>query len=324
MRQRKVKSIKDELIKKSREAMLAAVQIYNNPHITFKSESFITLSVIAWTYLFHAHYRDKGIDYRYYKQNGKRKKYDKTKNGANKYWELERCINCDDSPIDKDTARNLRFLIGIRHEIEHQMTSKIDEHLSAKLQACAINYNFYLCQLLGEKYSVGKELALSIQFAPISPEQESQLLDNSRLTSNIVNFIATFENEMSDEQITNAKYSYRLLFVPINANRKGQADRVIEFVRADSPLAEGLSKEYALIKETERPKYLPTKIVAIVKSEEYPKFTMSSHTKLWQAEDAKNPIGKYGTLVSEKQWYWYDKWLEKVREHCLSNKNLYS
>ena len=31
MRKRRMKSVKDELLKKSREAMLAAVQIYNNP-----------------------------------------------------------------------------------------------------------------------------------------------------------------------------------------------------------------------------------------------------------------------------------------------------
>ncbi len=39
MRKRSVKSVKDELIKKSREAIMAAVQIYNNPQITFKSET---------------------------------------------------------------------------------------------------------------------------------------------------------------------------------------------------------------------------------------------------------------------------------------------
>ena len=33
---------KRELLLKSREAMMAAVQIYNNPQITFKSEAFHT------------------------------------------------------------------------------------------------------------------------------------------------------------------------------------------------------------------------------------------------------------------------------------------
>ena len=62
----------NELIIKSREAMLSAVQIYNNPNIQFKTESFIVLSNIAWTYLMHAYYRTKDIDYRYYSFKRKR------------------------------------------------------------------------------------------------------------------------------------------------------------------------------------------------------------------------------------------------------------
>ena len=41
-RKRRVKSVKTELVRKAREAMLAAVQLYNNPQVTFKAESFIT------------------------------------------------------------------------------------------------------------------------------------------------------------------------------------------------------------------------------------------------------------------------------------------
>jgi hypothetical protein len=39
-RNRKIYSIKDELIKKSQESALAAIQIFNNPLITFKAESY--------------------------------------------------------------------------------------------------------------------------------------------------------------------------------------------------------------------------------------------------------------------------------------------
>ncbi len=50
-RNRKFWSYKEELLTKSREAMLSAVQIFNNPSIHFKSETFIVLSNIAWMYL---------------------------------------------------------------------------------------------------------------------------------------------------------------------------------------------------------------------------------------------------------------------------------
>lgn len=44
----------DELLIKAREAMLVAVQSYNNPKPQFRSEVFIVTAIIAWTYLFHA------------------------------------------------------------------------------------------------------------------------------------------------------------------------------------------------------------------------------------------------------------------------------
>ena len=316
MRTRTIRSVKDELIKKSREAMLTAVQVYNNPQITFKSETFITLAVIAWTYLCHSYYRGKNIDYRYFEMQGARKRYHKTKNGADKYWELERCINSDDCPFDKNTNNNLRFLIGIRHEIEHQMTSKIDEFLSAKLQACAINYDYYVRELFGEKYSVAKELALSIQFAAISPEQEELLRDNTMLSRNVKNFIGSFEEELSDDDIKHSRYAYRLLYVPINANRKGQADRVVEFVKPDSMLHGEI--ERVLIKETEKNKYIPSQIVAIMKNEGYTSFGMTSHTNLWKSLDGKNPNKRYGVMIA-KTWYWYESWIEIVRKHCRDN-----
>lgn len=69
-RNRRVNSVKLELIKKSREAALSAVQIFNNPNITFKAEAFTVLIIIAWTYLLHANFREKGIEYRFFTQKG--------------------------------------------------------------------------------------------------------------------------------------------------------------------------------------------------------------------------------------------------------------
>jgi hypothetical protein len=42
----------DELVIKAPEAMLFAVQAFNNPTTHFKSEIFIVAAMIAWTYLF--------------------------------------------------------------------------------------------------------------------------------------------------------------------------------------------------------------------------------------------------------------------------------
>lgn len=319
MAKRRLHSIKDELIRKSREAMLAAVQIYNNPQITFKSETFITLAIISWTYLMHAYFRGNGIEYRYCSKKGQRRSFDKTKYGAYKYWELEKCLNAKECPLDEGTKNNLRFLIGIRHEIEHQCTDRIDDFLSAKLQACAINFDYYIVSLFGDKFSLSRDLSLAIQFSPISPEQTDELKGNTHIIAGVQKFITDFEETLSDDALKNTRYAYRVLFVPVNVNRKGQADKVIEFIKADSPEADKIEKAYTLVKETEKAKYLPGEIVKIMQDQGYKKFKINMHTDLWKSRDAKNPKYSYGTLVS-KTWYWYKKWLDEVEKYCKEHK----
>lgn len=320
---RRVGSIKNELLRKSREAALAAVQIFNNPNIAFKSESYIVLMIIAWTYLMHAYFRDQKIEHRYYDQKGKRRDFHKTKHGAYKYWELERCLNDAKSPIDKDTTNNLRFLIGLRHEIEHQMTTRIDDMLSARFQACGLNYNEYIKKLFGADKGVEKYLSFSLQFSTISMTQKQLLEDHPDLPAHINGYIMTFDGKLSEEEFSSPHYAYRIFFVPKTANRKGQADRVIEFVKSDSQLAETVNREYAVLKETEKRKYLPKQIVDLMREEGYPAFSMHHHTALWKSSDGQNPAKGYGVLVAGKVWHWYENWVEKVRKHCHENKKKY-
>src|SRR5205823_3156470 len=97
---RTVYSERVELIEKAREAMLAAVQLFNNPLISFKTESFIVLSQIAWIYLLHAYYRSQRIEYRYFKTVRKRRVFERNSDGSKRHWELEACINAEACPLD--------------------------------------------------------------------------------------------------------------------------------------------------------------------------------------------------------------------------------
>ena len=317
-RNRSIGSVKDELLHKSREAMLSAIQVFNNPTIQFKSETFIVLAIIAWTYLLHAYYRGQKIEYRYFDQGPKKKRFHRTKHGAFKYWELERCIDTKISPIDPITAINLRFLIGLRHEIEHQMTTKIDNFLSAKFQACCLNYNAYSKKLFPSLDGIEKYLSFSLQFSSLSETQVEQLSDHKELPPHIAAFIQTFEQSMQDIDFNDSRFSYRVLFVPKTANKKGQADRVIEFISADSEIAKGMNKEYVVFKDKEKQKYLPGDICRIMKEKGFSWFGMHQHTILWKQENAKDPAKGFGTTVAGT-WYWYDSWLKLVEAHCKRN-----
>lgn len=321
---RKVASVKRELISKSRESALAAVQVFNNPLITFKSEMFIVNMVIAWTYLLHAYYRSQKIEYRYYEllPSG-RKKFDKTKHGADKYWELERCLNDTYSPVDKDAANNLQFLIGLRHEIEHQMTTRIDDALSARFQAACLNFNDLIKKLFGDEYGIDKHLSFSLQFTSLSDKQ-TQSMESYKdiLPAHIARFVEDYDGQLSVDEYNSQRYAYRVLFTQKTVNHPGQADKVIEFVKPDSEAAKGINKTYAVIKEREKTKYLPKQIVFLMRSEGYIKFNMNDHTNLWKKMDARNETKGYGVKVVNA-WYWYENWLTIVRQHCIGNKRRY-
>jgi hypothetical protein len=303
-------------IKKAREAMLTAVQIYNNPQIDFKSELFIVTTVIAWTYLLHAFYRKKGIEYRQFQQAGKRRRFLKTRFGAVRRWGLEECLENKECPVNEIVRKNLLFLIGIRHEIEHQMTTRIDDQLSAKFQASALNFNAEIKKLFGEKYSLDAEQAFSIQFSGIDEESTKELLVQSDLPQHIRSFVVRFENEMSQAEYDDPRFSYRVAFVRKTSNSKTTADKVIRFVQPGTEVATEINKVF--LKETEKTKYRPSTIVKQMKAEGYTKFGMTQHTDLWKSQDARNPKYQFGVQV-EGSWFWYETWLTEVRKHCLDN-----
>ena len=77
-----------------------------------------------------------------------------------------------------------------------------------------------------------------------------------------------------------------------------------------------------MLKEVERPKHIPSQIVQLMREEGYTKFNMHHHTLLWQSMDAKNSGKGYGVMVANA-WFWYDRWVELVRQHCSDNAESY-
>jgi hypothetical protein len=297
--------------------------VFNDPQVSFKSETFIILMIVAWTYLLHAYYRGKKIEYRYFKQGPKRRVFDRTKQGAFKHWELERCLNDDRSPIDRDAANNLRFLIGLRHEIEHQMTRSLDAYLSGRYQACALNYNEHLKKLFGRRLGIDQQLAYSIQFMELSEEQIAGPRPEALIPERLRSYIAEFDGALTHEEYNSSKYSYRLLFKRKLVNRPGQADRVVEFIDPKSDLAKAIDKEYWVKKEVERPKFRPTDVVRAVRQAGFVKFRVTpEHSSMWRDEDAKNPAKGYGVDV-QGVWYWYQSWVDRCLELCAQAGDRY-
>lgn len=310
----------DELLIKAREAMIAAVHTFNSAGLTFKSELFIVTAIISWTYLMHAFYKREGVDYRYYKTVGGVKQVEKTSEGADKYWELSKCLKHSKCPLPKGTVNNLEALLEIRHEIEHRSTNRIDNALSAKLQQCCLNFNESIKDIFDKQYGLEKRLPIALQFVTFSSDQRSILKKAGMLPRHIETSLKKIHNNLSDEELSDPRFSYHVAFIRKTANRVSAADEAVEFVKPGSD--EEMKINRVLLKEVEKPKYRPTDIVNIIQTEGYQLFTISRHTDLWKALDAKAENKSYGTEIA-KYWYWYDTWLARVREHCQENSEKY-
>lgn len=310
----------DELLIKAREAMIAAVHTFNSGGLTFRTELFIVTAIIAWTYLLHAWFKREGIDYRHTRSQNGQKVVIKTPSGAEKFWELGQCLKQARCPIEQGSKDNLAFLLELRHEIEHRSTNRIDDAVSAKLQACCINFNDAIKALFGAQYGLERRLPIALQFVTFSPDQRSILKRAGGLPRNVETMMEGFERHLTPEQQTDPRYAFRVFMVNKTANRAPSADLAVEIVPPGSEISE---KFNIALKEVEKKKYLPSEIVKQMKAEDWDRFTMDSHTKLWKKLDAKNPAKGYGAVAVGKTWCWYETWLNRVREECEQHPERY-
>ena len=210
----------------------------------------------------------------------------------------------------------MRFLIGLRHEIEHQMTRSLDHYLSGRYQACAMNYNEYLKKFFGVHTGLDKFLAYSIQFLQLSDEQMSGKAPEAAIPDRLKAYIAEFDGGLSHEEYNSPSFSYRLLFKRKLVNRPGQADKVIEFIDPKSELAKQIDKEYWVKKEIEKPKFRAGDVVKAVHQAGFKRFRMQpDHLRMWKDENARDPAKGYGVDV-QGAWYWYQSWVERCLALC--------
>jgi len=309
----------DELLIKAREAMIAAVHLFNGAGLTFRTELFIVTAIIAWTYLLHAWFKREGIDYRYRDADGA---VVQTRQGEDKFWELVHCLRHGRRPVSPGAVLNLKFLLELRHEIEHRSTNRIDDQVSAKLQACCLNFNDAIKSWFGDRYGLEHRLPIALQFVTFSSDQRLALKRASALPPHIATMMDAFHERLDEDQQADPAFAYRVAFVPKVGARASSADLAVEFIRAETAEAQEINR--VLLKEVNRRRYTPTEVWQRMQAEGYPRFNRARHTELWQqlaAKDAAKGFGQAGDY--RNTWVWFDSWLDRVRADCQEHVERY-
>jgi len=308
----------DELLVKAREAMIAAVHSFNSAGLSFRAEIFITTAMIAWTYLCHAWFKREGIDYRY-KQGGEVKKLP---SGAEAYWDLTKCLKNNKIPVTKGTCQNLQLLLEIRHEIEHRSTDRVDDALGPLMQACCINFNEAIRSWFGAQFGLERRLPIALQFVTFDAAQATGLKKATALPAAIASRMDTFHANMSDEELSDPAFSYRVAFVPKLGSKASKADLAVEFIDPASDEAKAINS--VLLKEVDKPRYTAGQVIAAMQADGFPRFNQAHHTALWKELDAKNPDKGFGKVGDyQNTWVWFDSWLARVKAHCQENSQRY-
>ncbi len=339
IRKGKTKNILDSSI----NAALLAVEVYNKPRTTFRSQAYIVLMIIAWTRLFHAHF-NKTIGNKYYfKLNNGR--YDVI-DGQRKAWDLKTCID-KYGRLKEPIKENLLFFIKLRNKIEHRhvSTREVDVKIFGECQSLLYNYETLLIHLFGEENALNESLVFSLQFAHMrhDPQIDANRSMLSYEVREILSYIDNYRTNLREDVFQSQEFSIKLLQIPKISNTK-RGDLAVEFVRwneLDSLDKEKYQKLEILVKDKliegkNVGKMLPGRVVEAVNKKIDLEFKMHDHiclhtifsvrpskndpvpertnSKFCHYDDANN---KYVYLES-----WVDFIVNLFNEHSLTIKQI--
>jgi len=287
-------------VHKAVEIMKTAIMVYNNNMIMTRSETFIVLSVIAWTYLLHARFSQGGVKPVYLTPDGNPVLVD----GKEKCWELGHCINQPQSALSKGQANNLKYIIAIRNEVEHRSNEDINDDVQSKLQATALNFLKYAKEQFGSKFDFSHDLAFTIQLQALTLQSPNMVKGDGAVAKAVAAVNALLEAPMSTADFNDPDYAYRVYVVPKVSNNSKKADQAVSY----SPV--GSNVEVA-IKQVERPKFRMTDAIQMLTEQGVPNVTSHTFTQAWKAEDLKAPA-KGLAIQLGGQWFWYQEGVDRI------------
>lgn len=296
----------DERLIRAREAMILAVQIFNNPALKFKTENFTVLAQIAWTYLLHEHYARAKI--KIYVEDGRSLL-------------LGQMIGRQDCPLPKGVRANLKALKIIRDEVEHKILGPHDGRWLSLFQACCMNFEKSLCDLFGPQLSLAKDLSFALQFSKMSIDQLASV-NNHNIPEHIQALDARLQAEVDEEVQADLTYQFRVIYT-LDAASKGRAH--FEFLRPDS--AEGKEIRNILVQYKAADHLYPHKpgsVVKLVAKKTGINFTSNNHTQAWRLHKVRPISGSKQPENTDRDFcifhaahgdYTYSEaWVEKLIE----------
>lgn len=279
-----------QLLEKSRESTILAVDIYNKPATKFRSYGYIVMMTIAWTALIHAIFEKNKVKYFYRKLDSARYVY---VDGERKAWDLSKCCSEYFKGTNSPIKKNLDFFIGIRNKIEHRFLPSLDLEICGECQALLQNYENLIIKEFGEDYSLNESLAIPMQLISTKPEWQVNIQKElqGKNYQIVKKYVDGYRQALDDSVWQSPEYSYRVYLMPQIGNNPRTATCAIEFVQYDPNKPEEMQnyeRVVALIKERQIPvinpgRYRAGDVAREIRSKLGIKFSPSHHhAKCWK------------------------------------------
>ena len=253
----------NERIIRAREAMLSAVHIFNSPEYNFKTETFLVLVNIAWTYLLHEIFSRKEMSI--FGDN-------------NKTLSLRAMLQRAKGILSPAVIANIDALVEIRDNVVHSILGEADRLWSDKFQACCLNFDKVFRGYFGDKIGLSKDIGFAIQFSRIGESQISQS-EEYDIPKNLRALDARLDKKNKDFNL-DIDYQFQVIYA-LKSSSKSEAH--YRFYSPDS--AEGKQINNVLLKSVvsdETHPFKPKTVVEIVADRASVRFTMHNHTVAWK------------------------------------------
>jgi Protein of unknown function (DUF3644)/EC042_2821-lke REase len=217
--------LKGQLVDKSVDAYILALETINRLSIKYRVESFTHLVCNAWELLLKARLLDtlKAREAIYYKKSGSG---------------IRRTLSLRDAlarvvPNDKDPVRrNLEKVVELRDDATHFVISEVPRDVLLLFQACVINYhkklNEWFSVSLGDRVTVGM-MTIVYDRSPAGFDLSSASMQR-RLGKDVAKYLSAFQSSLKkefDDLGKPSEYSIGLEYKLVLSKKPGEADIVL-------------------------------------------------------------------------------------------------
>lgn len=301
----------------SRQTMLSALRIWNDPTTTSRTGAFALLLVTAWNALALARLQRDDREWRKLDETGAPVLVEGVSQAIDTRDAIDLALPGDAS---RGLRENLRLWIDLRNAVAHRHLPALDLSIIPEAQAAALNYENVIVDTFGPEYALGEHLSVPLQLSgfrdPGVLASRKKVL--AELPLDVQALLSRTESE-SPDLLSDPTYRLRIAFIPTALASGNGADAIAHFVKPgevpedlDEALNNVVVVSKTLVDKCRHGGRTATRTIA----EAIPfKLTEADHKRVGQALRVRSADGKPERTLKPE----YAKYVEAAKIHTYSD-----